>query len=224
MGTRLRSAALCGAALAVAGGAAAWAWACLRRRAPPPAARPAFAAAAAAEQGTGHSKQILVLGLDGAGKTSVLHSLATNQVKRSMAPTEGFNAICINTEESQMEFLEIGGSESLRSYWKMYLPKVLLLIYVVDSADHARLPVAKQLLHQLIQNNSTLPVVVLANKQDLEGAYCITDIHDALALSDIGDERKMFLIGTHVAEDGSEISSSMKDARELIAQLVLETQ
>ncbi|XP_009694940.1 PREDICTED: LOW QUALITY PROTEIN: testicular haploid expressed gene protein-like [Cariama cristata] len=123
-----------------------------------------------------------------------------------------------------MEFLEIGGSEPLRSYWKMYLPKVLLLIYVVDSADHARLPVAKQLLHQLIQNNSTLPVVVLANKQDLEGAYCITDIHDALALSDIGDERKMFLIGTHVAEDGSEISSSMKDAKELIAQLVLEAE
>lgn len=60
--------------------------------------------------------------------------------------------------------------------------------------------------------------------QDLEGAYCITDIHDALALSDIGDERKMFLIGTHVAEDGSEISSSMKDAKELIAQLVLEAQ
>ncbi|PKU45908.1 signal recognition particle subunit srp72 [Limosa lapponica baueri] len=175
-------------------------------------------------RGRGHGKQILVLGLDGAGKTSVLHSLATNHVKRSVAPTEGFNAICINTEESQMEFLEIGGSESLRSYWKMYLPKVLLLIYVVDSADHARLPVAKQLLHQLIQNNSTLPVVVLANKQDLEGAFCITDIHDALALSDLGDERKMFLIGTHVAEDGSEISSSMKDAKELIAQLVLEAQ
>ncbi|KAM9026916.1 ADP-ribosylation factor-like protein 9 isoform 1-T1 [Ara ararauna] len=177
-----------------------------------------------ASQGTGHGKQILVLGLDGAGKTSVLHSLATNHVKRSMAPTEGFNAICVSTEELQMEFLEIGGSESLRSYWKMYLPKVLLLIYVVDSADHARLPVAKQLLHQLIQNYSTLPVVVLANKQDLEGAYCITDIHDALALSDIGDNRKMFLIGTHVAEDGSEISSNMKDAKELIAQLVLEAQ
>lgn len=120
--------------------------------------------------------------------------------------------------------LPVGGSESLRSYWKMYLPKVLLLIYVVDSADHARLPVAKELLHQLIQNNSTLPVVVLANKQDLEGAYCITDIYDALALSDIGDKRKMFLLATHVAEDGSEISSSMKDAKELIAQLVLEMQ
>ncbi|XP_072191610.1 ADP-ribosylation factor-like protein 9 isoform X1 [Excalfactoria chinensis] len=221
MGSRLRPAVLCGAVVAAAGGAAvaAWAWAYVRgrvRRSPP--------AAAAAEQVKGASRQILVLGLDGAGKSSVLHSLATNQVKRSVAPTEGFNAVCINSGESQMEFLEIGGSESLRSYWKMYLPKVLLLIYVVDSADHARLPVAKELLHQLIQNNSTLPVVVLANKQDLEGAYCITDIYDALALSDTGDKRKMFLLGTHVAEDGSEISSSMKDAKELIAQLVLEMQ
>ncbi|XP_053146925.1 ADP-ribosylation factor-like protein 9 isoform X2 [Hemicordylus capensis] len=166
------------------------------------------------------SKQILVLGLDGAGKTSVLHSLATNQVKRSTAPTEGFNAVCISTEETKMEFLEIGGSESLRYYWKRYLPRILLLIYVVDSADHARLPVAKKLLHQLVQSSSTLPVMVLANKQDLEGAYCITDIHEALALSELGDERKMFLIGTHVAEDGFEISSSLKDTRELIAQLV----
>ncbi|KAJ6653624.1 hypothetical protein lerEdw1_009058 [Lerista edwardsae] len=169
------------------------------------------------------SKQILVLGLDGAGKTSVLHSLATNHVKRSTAPTEGFNAVCVSTEENKMEFLEIGGSESLRDYWKMYLPRVLLLIYVVDSADHVRLPVAKKLLHQLVQNNSTLPLMVLANKQDLEGAYCITDIHEALALSEIGDERKMFLIGTHVAEDGFEISSSLKDTRELIAQLVSDT-
>lgn len=52
------------------------------------------------------NKQILVLGLDGAGKTSVLHSLALNKVQHSVAPTQGFNAVCINTEDSQMEFLE----------------------------------------------------------------------------------------------------------------------
>lgn len=52
------------------------------------------------------SKQILVLGLDGAGKTSVLHSLALNRVQHSVAPTRGLNAVCIHTEDSQMEFLE----------------------------------------------------------------------------------------------------------------------
>nr|XP_020746324.1 ADP-ribosylation factor-like protein 9 isoform X6 [Odocoileus virginianus texanus] len=52
------------------------------------------------------NKQIIVLGLDGAGKTSILHFLALNRVQRSVAPTQGFNAVCISTQDHQMEFLE----------------------------------------------------------------------------------------------------------------------
>ncbi|XP_040338789.1 ADP-ribosylation factor-like protein 9 [Herpailurus yagouaroundi] len=170
------------------------------------------------------NKQILVLGLDGAGKTSVLHSLALNKVQHSVAPTQGFNAVCINTEDSQMEFLEIGGSEPFRSYWEMYLSRGLLLIFVVDSADHNRLPEAKKHLHQLIGTNPILPLVVFANKQDLETAYRITDIHEALALSEVGNDRKMFLFGTQVTENGSEIPSVMQDAKDLIAHLAADMQ
>ncbi|XP_035149545.1 ADP-ribosylation factor-like protein 9 [Callithrix jacchus] len=170
------------------------------------------------------NKQILVLGLDGAGKTSVLHSLASNRVQHSVAPTQGFNAVCINTEDGQMEFLEIGGSEPFRSYSDTYLSKGLLLIFVVDSADHRRLPEAKKYLHQLISANPVLPLVVFANKQDLETAYHITDIHEALALSEVGNDRKMFLFGTHVTKNGSEIPSTMQDAKDLIAQLAADVQ
>ncbi|XP_014713309.2 ADP-ribosylation factor-like protein 9 [Equus asinus] len=170
------------------------------------------------------NKQILVLGLDGAGKTSVLHSLALNRVQHSVAPTHGFNAVCINTEDSQMEFLEIGGSEPFRSYWEMYLSRGLLLVFVVDSADHNRLPEAKKHLHQLIGTNPILPLVVFANKQDLEAAYRITDIHEALALSEVGNDRKVFLFGTQVTENGSEIPSAMQDARDLIAHLAADMQ
>ncbi|XP_042107366.1 ADP-ribosylation factor-like protein 9 [Ovis aries] len=165
------------------------------------------------------NKQILVLGLDGAGKTSILHFLALNRVQRSVAPTQGFNAVCISTGDHQMEFLEIGGSEPFRSYWEMYLSKGLLLVFVVDSADHKRLPEAKKYLHQLIGTNPGLPLVVFANKQDLEAAYHITDIHEALALSEVGNDRKMFLFGTQVTENGSEIPSIIQDARDLIAHL-----
>ncbi|XP_069482263.1 ADP-ribosylation factor-like protein 9 [Ambystoma mexicanum] len=168
-------------------------------------------------------KQILVLGLDGSGKTSLLNSLATNRVKHCTTSTQGFNAVSINTEETQMEFLEIGGSESLRPYWTKYLPRASVLVFVVDSADHDRLPIAKRCLHELIQHDASLPLVVLANKQDLQGAYSIAEIHDALSLSEVGDERKMILIGTHVANDGDKIPSSIQDAKELIAQLVLDT-
>ncbi|XP_019519909.1 PREDICTED: ADP-ribosylation factor-like protein 9 [Hipposideros armiger] len=170
------------------------------------------------------NKQILVLGLDGAGKTSVLHSLALNRVQHSKAPTQGFDAVCIPTEDSQMEFLEIGGSEPFRSYWEMYLSRGLLLVFVVDSADHRRLPEAKKHLHQLIETNPIIPLVVFANKQDLEAAYHITDIHEALALSEVGNDRKMFLFGTQVTENGSEIPSTMQDAKDLIAHLAADMQ
>ncbi|XP_011928856.1 PREDICTED: ADP-ribosylation factor-like protein 9 isoform X2 [Cercocebus atys] len=118
----------------------------------------------------------------------------------------------------------VGGSEPFRSYSETYLSKGLLLIFVVDSADHSRLPEAKKYLHQLIAANPVLPLVVFANKQDLEAAYHITDIHEALALSEVGNDRKMFLFGTHVTKNGSEIPSTMQDAKDLIAQLAADVQ
>ncbi|XP_058888043.1 ADP-ribosylation factor-like protein 9 isoform X3 [Acipenser ruthenus] len=119
-----------------------------------------------------------------------------------------------------MEFLEIGGSETLRTYWHMYLKKAQVLVYVVDSANPSRFSTAKNHLHQLIKEDAQLPLVVLLNKQDLEGACGITELHDALSLSEVGDVRKLFIIGTQV--NGSEVPSSVQDARELITQLVAE--
>ncbi|XP_078059220.1 ADP-ribosylation factor-like protein 9 [Mustelus asterias] len=166
-------------------------------------------------------KQVLVVGLNGAGKTSVLHSLSTNTVKRSDGPTMMFNSVCIKTEEAEIEFLEVGGNKSLRKCWPSYLPGSHALVYVVDAADHNRLPLAKKELHQLVRGHPTLPVVVLANKQDIKGACTISEIHEQLSLAKLGDKRKLFLIGTHVAEDGSQVPASMQDAKELIAQLVI---
>lgn len=60
--------------------------------------------------------------------------------------------------------------------------------------------------------------------KDLEAAYHITDIHEALALSEVGNDRKMFLFGTQVTENGSEIPSVMQDAEDLIAQLAADMQ
>ncbi|XP_048398414.1 ADP-ribosylation factor-like protein 9 isoform X2 [Stegostoma tigrinum] len=120
-----------------------------------------------------NTKQVLVVGLDGAGKTSVLHSLSTNTVKRSHGPTAMFNSVCVKTEDAEIEFLEVGGSKSLRKCWSTYLPGSQALVYVVDSADRNQLPLAKRELHQLVRGHETLPVVVLANKQ-LHGPLMLT--------------------------------------------------
>lgn len=50
--------------------------------------------------------QVLVLGLDGAGKTSLLHYWATGSLKEDVHPTQGFNAVSINREDLHIEFLE----------------------------------------------------------------------------------------------------------------------
>ncbi|XP_062898626.1 ADP-ribosylation factor-like protein 9 [Mobula hypostoma] len=165
-------------------------------------------------------KHILVVGLDGAGKTSVLCSLSTCTMSRSDGPTKMFNSVSVKTEDAEIEFLEIGGGESVRRCWSSHLPGAKAVVYVVDSADPTRMPLAKQELHQLVQGDSTLPVVVLANKQDLKGACTILEVHQKLSLDKLGDERKLFLIGTHVAESGCQIPASIQDAKELIAHLV----
>lgn len=55
--------------------------------------------------------------------------------------------------------------------------------------------------------------------QDLPGASSITDLHDALCLSEVG-ERRLFIIGTHAKKGQPEPSSGTRDAWDLIIQLV----
>lgn len=166
--------------------------------------------------------QVLVLGLDGAGKTSLLHCLSTGCLEEDMEPTQGFNAVSVNREDLHIEFLEIGGKEELRPYWQRYMSKALLLVFVVDSSEPQLFSAAKSHLHELLTSDPRLPVMVLANKQDLPGACSITDLHDALSLSEVGD-RRLFLIGTHVRKGEAEPSSGVQDARELITQMVCES-
>lgn len=163
--------------------------------------------------------QVLVLGLDGAGKTSLLHCLATSSLELDLQPTQGLNALSINREDLQIEFLEIGGKEELRPYWKKYMPRALVLVFVVDSSSPQLFPLAKMLLHELLASDPHLPLMVLANKQDLPGACSITDLHDALSLSEVGD-RRLFLISTHVKQGEAELSSGVQDAQDLIIQMV----
>ncbi|XP_044060809.1 ADP-ribosylation factor-like protein 9 isoform X2 [Siniperca chuatsi] len=110
--------------------------------------------------------QVLVLGLDGAGKTSLLHCLATGSLEQDMQPTQGLNAVSINREDLQIEFLEIGGKEELRPYWQKYMPRALVLVFVVDSSSPQLFPLVKKHLHELLASDPRLPLMVLANKQE----------------------------------------------------------
>ncbi|XP_076844813.1 ADP-ribosylation factor-like protein 9 isoform X2 [Brachyhypopomus gauderio] len=179
---------------------------------------PGRQAASAAEQQVSGT-QVLVLGLEGAGKTSLLHCFTTGNLEQDVTPTQGFNAVSINREGLHIEFLEIGGGEKVRGYWQMYLSRARVLVFVVDSADAARFPLAKTHLHQLLAADPYLPLVVLANKQDLPRACGVAELYEALELGSVGDGRKLYVLVTQV-KDRAETNTSVQDAHELILELM----
>uniref|UniRef100_A0A3B4ARY2 ADP-ribosylation factor-like 9 n=1 Tax=Periophthalmus magnuspinnatus TaxID=409849 RepID=A0A3B4ARY2_9GOBI len=163
--------------------------------------------------------QVLVLGLDGAGKTSLLRSFTNSWSGEEPQRTQGLNAVSISREDLAIEFLEIGGSAELRQYWLKYMSKALMLVYVVDASNPQVFPLAKTHLHEILATEPHLPLMVLANKQDCAGACTITDLHEALSLSQLGD-RKLFVIGTYVTKDVEEPSSGVEDALEIIIETI----
>ncbi|MGH0174743.1 UNVERIFIED_CONTAM: hypothetical protein FKN15_072887 [Acipenser sinensis] len=165
-------------------------------------------------------RQVLVLGLDGAGKSSVLRCLSGAGVSRGSGPTWGFNTLCVNIPGCQLHFLEIGGSVNLRTYWTQYLQSAHVLVYVVDSADRERLPLAKAELHRLMAADSQLPLVVLGNKQDRRTALRAPELQEALSLDAVGDERKCFLLAVQLDWDGVELPRSLRELQELLLQLL----
>ncbi|XP_029029573.1 ADP-ribosylation factor-like 10 [Betta splendens] len=151
-------------------------------------------------------RQVLVLGLDGAGKSSMLQGLspgAPAAKRRDCRPTRGFNFISLDGPACQLDFLEIGGREDLRRYWSDYLRRTHVLVYVVDSSDRNRLPLAKAELHRLLRVEPQLPVVVLGNKQDKPNAVTVAELHEALSLDSVSDDRKLFLLAAQLGADGA---------------------
>ena len=128
--------------------------------------------------------KLLVLGLDNAGKTTILKSLSDENIK-NIKPTEGFNIKNLAVEGINLSVWDLGGQKILREYWSNYFSETDALIFVVDSADKARLEEAGAELSKLVgeEKLKNVPVIVFANKQDLVHAYDA----DEVILSDCRD-------------------------------------
>merc|ERR1712147_611167 len=82
--------------------------------------------------------RILVLGLDNAGKTTILKKMSEEDVSTIM-PTQGFNIKSLTQDGFKLNVWDIGGQREICPYWKNYFENTDGLIYVVDSADDVRL-------------------------------------------------------------------------------------
>ncbi|NXD09710.1 ARL14 protein, partial [Nothocercus nigrocapillus] len=115
---------------------------------------------------------ILMLGLDSAGKSTLLYRLKHNDDFLTI-PTIGFNVDMIETQKDfTLTFWDVGGQQKMRQLWGSFLENTDGLLYVVDSSDKQRLEESKKELERVLRSEfiKNVPVVLLANKQDLPGA------------------------------------------------------
>lgn len=138
------------------------------------------------------SLHVVVVGLDAAGKTSLLYRLKFQEFVKS-APTKGFNMEKIRvplggSRNITFQVWDVGGQEKLRPLWKSYTRRTDGLVFVVDSAETERLEEARVELHKITRSsdNQGVPVLVLANKQDVSQALSVSEIEKLLGLHELG--------------------------------------
>nr|BAB31311.1 unnamed protein product [Mus musculus] len=127
------------------------------------------------------SKQahILLLGLDSAGKSTLLYRLKFAETL-STIPTIGFNVEMVQLQSSlTLTVWDVGGQEKMRTVWDCYCENAQGLMYVVDCSEgKKRLEDSRKEFKHILKNEhiKNTPVVILANKQDLPGALSAEDI------------------------------------------------
>lgn len=114
----------------------------------------------------------MLLGLDNAGKTTILKMMAAETDIEQVKPTLGFNVKAVQSSGFTLNVWDIGGQKKIRPYWKHYYEDTDVLIYVIDSSDEPRLEEAGVELNSLLAEEKLagVPLLIYANKQDLDFA------------------------------------------------------
>eukprot|EP00490_Sorites_sp_Unknown_P019827 CAMPEP_0114683082 /NCGR_PEP_ID=MMETSP0191-20121206/57445_1 /TAXON_ID=126664 /ORGANISM="Sorites sp." /LENGTH=197 /DNA_ID=CAMNT_0001963855 /DNA_START=33 /DNA_END=626 /DNA_ORIENTATION=+ len=145
--------------------------------------------------GKNREMRILMLGLDAAGKTTILYKLQLGEVVHTI-PTIGFNVESVEYKNIKMTMWDVGGQLRIRPLWRHYYRGSDALIFVVDSNDTERIDGecpdaehdnAKIELHRMMSEAEleNVPVLVYANKQDLPQAISVKSLAERLDLSKI---------------------------------------
>ncbi|ENN76084.1 ADP-ribosylation factor 2 [Dendroctonus ponderosae] len=140
--------------------------------------------------------RILMVGLDAAGKTTILYKLKLGEIVTTI-PTIGFNVETVEYKNISFTVWDVGGQTKIRKLWRHYFANTDGIIFVVDSNDRERIAEAEQELHNMLDEeelrNSIL--LVFANKQDLPNSMSTAELTDKLKLNAMKN-RKWYIQAT----------------------------
>jgi len=135
-----------------------------------------------------------MLGLDSAGKTTILYQLKLGELATT-TPTLGVNVETITYKNIEFMVMDMGGQDKIRQLWSHYYEGGEAIIFVVDSADAERMVEAKAELVKLMEEEALKDALLLvyANKQDLPEAMSVNEVAEALGLTELPRKRTWYI-------------------------------
>ncbi|XP_072978807.1 uncharacterized protein [Typha angustifolia] len=158
---------------------------------------------------------VLILGIDKAGKTTLLeklksfHSNLEGLPPDRIVPTVGLNIGRIEASNAKLVFWDLGGQIGLRTIWEKYYEEAHAIVYVIDAASPSTFEDSKSALERVLRHEDLhgAPLLILANKQDLPGAVSAEELARYLDLKKLNE--RLYMFEAVSAYDGMGITSSV---------------
>ncbi|KAJ0396789.1 hypothetical protein P43SY_007685 [Pythium insidiosum] len=158
-----------------------------------------------------HERRVLLVGLDAAGKTTILYNLRLGKAISSI-PTVGFNVETVRFDRFKLHIWDVGGQDSLRPYWRHHFTGTQGIVFVIDSADAKRLELAKAELSGVLLDGQLQDacLLVFLNKRDLPDALSVEQLVSALEIDKhCGASARKFSVQPAVATTGEGLREGM---------------
>ncbi|VDD91790.1 unnamed protein product [Enterobius vermicularis] len=130
--------------------------------------------------------RILMVGLDGAGKTTILYKLKLGEIITSV-PTIAFNVETVEYKNISFNVWDFSGNSRIRPLRRHYCGSAQGLIFVVDSSDRGRIEECREELYKSLSevDSEDVKLLVFANKQDLSNAMGVAELTEKLGLHNL---------------------------------------
>ncbi|KAI8897731.1 ADP-ribosylation factor-like protein 6 [Globomyces pollinis-pini] len=147
---------------------------------------------------------ILCLGLDNAGKTSLLHQLRSRMSLSDPIPTVGLEVQRVSYKNLILTFVDMSGQGSYRNLWQLYFNSSNAIIFVIDGTDKERMSVVHDELENIVNFKSTKnsPIVFFVNKMDLSTCISPSECVEILGINRIKDRNWTIFACSALTGDG----------------------
>ncbi|WVN90490.1 uncharacterized protein L203_105726 [Cryptococcus depauperatus CBS 7841] len=130
---------------------------------------------------------VVIIGLDNAGKTTMLEKIKTmynptpGMPPEKIGPTVGQNIGKISLPSTTLHFYDLGGQRDIRSIWEKYYDECHAVVFVLDATDQARLSETWEVFDEVLNSPRllNLPLLLLANKQDSPTSLSVAEIRES---------------------------------------------